>query len=109
MNLPIDYRIRRGLERTAARFRRTRFFTFVSIAWVVLAAVGLTCLCLNWSVNWYSALTVPILLGASLIAPLLCSWFSRRSARDLHRIAERIEAKYPELETRLLAAIEQET
>ena len=104
----IDQRIRPRLERVATRFRRLRFLASLSIGWAALAVVGAACLGLNLGAGWYSQWTVPALIGSALIVPLVCRWVSRRSARDLHGIAERIESEHPELRSRLLAAIEQE-
>ena len=105
----IDRRIRRRLEQVGSRFRKKRLWTTLAVGWSLAAVVGLASLGLNWGFGWwYSPWMVPLLVVAALIVPVLCFWIARRSARDLQWIAARIEAEYPELNSRLLAAAEQE-
>jgi len=101
--------LRLALEPVARRFRHVRLWFALALCWLAWAIVG-------WVVSWFVTHlgNTPIpgwwLLGSLAVATAtggaLGIW-ALRSVRDPRWVARRIEAKYPELGTRLLAAVEQ--
>ena len=61
---------------------------------------------MKWHKAWWTAL--PSLAGVVVAATLVSLLVAWRAARDLRWIARKIEARYPELDTALVAAVEQE-
>jgi hypothetical protein len=100
----------RALERVAERFRGLRLWTGLAACWLAFALAG-------WGLAGLLArarpedgwVPVPALLGWFLtlaIAGAAVVVLTRRSVRDLRWVARRIEARFPELGTGLLAAVE---
>jgi len=104
----IDRRLRRQLDEVAARYRRLRAAAQLSALWILLAVLAAVLLGLNRQAGFYLAgeTTIFIVLGAvTTLIVLLLAW---RSARDPRWVARRIERQFPQLEARLLTAIEQQ-
>ncbi len=104
----IDRRLRRQLDEVALRYRRMRTAMWLAIAWIVLATVAVMLVSLNRSVGFYvkgEAITF-VVIGCLVTLGVL--FLAARAGRDPHWIARRIESKYPQLEARLLTAIEQQ-
>jgi len=103
--------LRGALERVADRYRGVRLWGSVALCWLGLALVGFGQAAYLAAARpedgW---IPVPIALSGLLTAG--GAWFgiaawARRSARDHRWVARRIEARYPDLGTGLLAAIEE--
>ncbi len=103
--------LRQSLERVARRFRHVKLWSGLALCWLAWAVVG----GIAALVVFHQGKT-PIpglwLLGSFAVATAtgvaLAIW-AMRSVRDPRWVARRIEAKYPELGTGLLAAVEQAT
>ncbi len=103
--------LRQSLERVARRFRHVKLWSALALCWLAWAVVG----GIAALVVFHQGKT-PIpglwLLGSFAVATAtgvaLAIW-AMRSVRDPRWVARRIEAKYPELGTGLLAAVEQAT
>jgi hypothetical protein len=99
-----------ALERVARRFRQERLWSSLAICWLAWA-------CAVWGLSFFGLrselLSVPYeWLRWSLAALVLataagCVIWSLRSAREPRWVARMIEAKYPDLRTGLLAAVEE--
>ncbi|WP_437194234.1 hypothetical protein [Planctomicrobium sp. SH527] len=97
-----DPRLLRRLDQVSDRSRRWKRLAASAIGWTVLAV------CL-WSLTrlgaWQSA---DLLILPGVIAVILAGvWTGRRQKRDLHDAALLIEKNYPELDGRLITAVEQ--
>ncbi len=103
----IDRRLQRQLDEVAVRYRRMRAATWLAIVWIVLATVAATLVSLNRSVGFYvRGEAVAFVVIGSLVT--FAVWFlAWRTGRDPHWLARRIENKYPQLQARLLTAVEQ--
>jgi len=103
--------LRQALEPVARRFRRFRLWSGLALCWLAWAIVGGAA---SWVLSYLgkTPLPGPWLLGsfaaAGATGVALGIW-AMRSVRDPRWVARRIEAKYPELGTGLLAAVEQTT
>jgi len=101
------YRLRRELEEVAVRFRQLRCWSALAIAWLVTALAGT----LLWATGLPPAgnvqLSMMLLCGLGTALAIFGVWLARASVPSHISIARRIESAYPELESRLLAALEQ--
>ena len=104
----IDRRLRRQIDEVATRFRRLRTATALAVLWIVLATCGAILLALNHSVGLYVRGEIHWFLAAGVIATAVVGVLAWRVARDPRWVARRIEQKYPQLDARLLTAIEQQ-
>src|SRR5262249_2853540 len=107
--LDMNTELRQALERVARRFRRVRLWSALALCWLgcaVVTGVMLTILSRTGqtptSGRWLLSLLAIALVGGAVLA----TW-AMQSVRDLHWVARRIEAKYPDLNAGLLAAVEQ--
>lgn len=103
----IDGRLLAALERVAVRFRRLRFWQSLAAAWLATALVGVLCAAVMARTAWRPANAVALLAAAGLIAAIGCVVRHFIGRRDYHWVAQQIEARYPELKSCLLTAIEQ--
>jgi hypothetical protein len=101
--------LRRALEQVARRFRHVRLWGALALCWLAWAIVlGMVV----WALSYLGETPIPTrwLLGLLAIAvttgAALAIW-AMHSVRDPRWVARRIEAKYPDLRTGLLAAVEQ--
>lgn len=98
--------VERELRQIAGRFRRRELWRHLTAVWslALLAAWGGFFLSHSegrpWSIE-------PLAMGAAALAVLVVLRALLRR-RDLHAVARQIEHEYPELDTKLLAAYEQE-
>lgn len=97
--------LQRSLEPVALRFRRLRFWRRLALAWGVVALAGILFLLAHRAGQ---ASLPPWALLLFAIAAAVGAWFAGRSTPDdFAWIAAQIEKKHPELNSLLLAAIEQ--
>src|SRR5688572_18534000 len=104
MNVQI---LRQELERVSGRHRKMLLWAGLAVCWLALALLGAAALA--WArgagyavpgVFLLALLVLPIVLAPVFVAAL-------RAARDPMRVARRIEKRFPDLDARLLAAVEQ--
>src|SRR5688572_11940816 len=110
MNSATDFSertLREELDRVGKRYRRLLLWSALAVCWLALATAG--ALALTWARG--SGRAVPGVLLIVLFAlpivflPILYRWLRR--VRNASWIAHRIERKFPDLDARLLAALEQ--
>lgn len=95
------------IERVAGRYRQMRIWTALAIVWFAASAVAAGVLLLDrlgWAAPRWS---VPVLAIAAVAGAIVAAWQAARPTRDQRWIARRIEGRYPELDSLLLAAVEQ--
>lgn len=96
------------LGRVGSRYRRLVLWTALMVCWLILAVAGAAAL--SWARE--SGYAVPGVLLLVLLAlplvffPMFLAWLRR--VRSPSWVAYRIERKFPELDARLLAALEQQ-
>jgi hypothetical protein len=101
--------LRRALEGVARRFRHVRLWSALALCWLAWAIVGTV----MWAIESGSGeKLVPdgwlfVLLGLVSVTGVSCAIASLRSVKDVRWVARRIERKHPELNTGLLAAVEE--
>ncbi|MCH8924076.1 MAG: hypothetical protein IIA67_13125, partial [Planctomycetes bacterium] len=104
----IDRRLAKQLDLVARRIRLARLGAALAAVWLVAAAAGAAVLMLGRDRGWELTSMVPVLVIATLSAASLFGWLAMRSARNYTHLAQRIEAKFPDLNAALLTAVEQQ-
>ena len=103
-----EWRIHRQLDKAGRRLRHVRLVTGLAVIWL-LAALGAALS--SWWVgrgSIHAEFAAAILAVLTLTTALLWTWSSYRSARDPRLLARRIEQVYPDLQSCLLTAVDQE-
>jgi len=101
----LEQRLNRRLKAAERRLRWLRLLKTLSLLWLLAAALGLGLLVVAaWAPPRWLAIAW---VGASLVAAVALGWGTLRRRFDPRQTARRIEACYPELDSRLLAAVEQ--
>ncbi|MDB5294706.1 MAG: hypothetical protein JWO31_689, partial [Phycisphaerales bacterium] len=102
-----DRRLRRALDTVSGRYRRLLWQIGLAACWLALAVAGLAALAW-WRGAGRAVPLVTLVLMAVLLAALLPPLLRAvRVVRDPLWVARRLERKFPDLDTRLLAAVEQ--
>src|SRR5436190_576049 len=105
----IHRRLRDELERVAGRYRSLKLWQGLAIAWLAVAVAGAAL----WMLGAMAPVSVrgsaPLLLGLGFVLAGFVAWRSLVAARNQIWVARKVEEKYPELKSCLLAAIEQES
>ena len=96
------------LTRVARRYRRLYAWNAVAVCCLAGAIVGFGLILLASTTRSAPSWTVAALVIGCLLAICTGIWLAARLTRDLRWVARRIEAKHVELESLLLAALEQE-
>jgi hypothetical protein len=101
----MNSRLVQALERVARRGRQVRLWASLTVLWM---AWLLLCLGIR---AWSPTLTttaLATLLGGVALSGLIAAILAGRGSRDRRQVARTIEARFPELGTGLLAALEQD-
>ncbi len=104
----IERRLRRQLSDALTRYRRTLLAKRLAIGWLILAAMAGLLIAANLNSGFYVRGAIAAFIALSVMFTLAIYYLTWPAASSTQRIAKRIEAQYPELETRLLTAIEQQ-
>ncbi|MFN0056075.1 MAG: DUF4175 family protein [Planctomycetales bacterium] len=101
-----DFQLRRELAKVTARCRQLRMWTALGGAWLVAAMI----VALLWQgglLGQDMTSTVLIAGGIALALGVVAGWRALAAAPDSRQVALRIERTFPELESGLLAALDQ--
>ncbi|HEY5910347.1 MAG TPA: hypothetical protein VJA21_07060, partial [Verrucomicrobiae bacterium] len=101
-------RLQARLEPLARRQRRLRLWLLLGTCWAITGLVGLGLMGLENVVGWSSRLTLP---AVALLGVILCVTVGVRvglKKKDWRTLARQVEAKHPDLDGRLLTAVQQE-
>jgi len=101
--------LQRALEQVARRFRHVRLWTGLAVCWLIWAVVGAGFYAIESrsAENLISRGSLLALFAAVAATGVACAVLALRSVRDSRWVARRIERRYPELATGLLAAVEE--
>jgi hypothetical protein len=95
------------LERIAQRQRSLALWSKLAACWTAAAIIGLGIALLEQQAGWASSLAVPMVAAIGVIAAIIVVARRKKNAPDWRSLAAKIEARHPELEGRLLTAVQQ--
>ncbi|HUG20120.1 MAG TPA: hypothetical protein VMM56_14140, partial [Planctomycetaceae bacterium] len=104
----IDRELNIQLSRVARRVRSYRLWSGLGFAFILAAVLCGTLYLMNRSAGEAANSSLKLVLTVSAIGTLLAIFVAWRSGRNAVRLARQIEARFPELNSSLLTAIEQE-
>ncbi len=104
----IERRLLRQIEKVAGRWRHRRLLTAWIVTWLAIIVIAWLIVAANRMVGWYLPGVTWALAAAAAVGALAAIGLAWRSGRDPRRLARHIESCYPELNTALLAAIDQQ-
>src|SRR6266700_1358162 len=90
------------LQRVAARERRCRLWVKLAGCWAATALVALIVLVIERQTGWAPSLASPLLILMGIGAALILLVRNGRIEPDWRALARKIEARYPQLDGRLL-------
>ena len=102
----IDQRLWRQLIRVRSRHRQLRWTRRLAKVWLAATVIGAALYLLQSRLGWSRDDLFVGLIGAAAVIALVVLWITLRRENDLPEVARRIEGRYPELRSALLAAIE---
>jgi hypothetical protein len=104
----IERRIAGRLRPVAARFRRLQFAVTLSVGWLLVALLGTILWWARGRFGWELPGMTSGLLFLGLLALVVAVIRGLRVAGNYRAIAQRIESFFPDLDSRLLTAMEQQ-
>jgi hypothetical protein len=107
--MALDPFLETRLDRVAQRQRRLRSWSVVAGNWAVWACLGLLLAWLERKSGWTSALMLPLVaLLATITGLVLLNRFRKKTPDDTRQLAFRIESHFPDLDGRLITAVQQQ-
>src|SRR5205814_31355 len=94
------------LEHVASRQRRLCLWLKLAASWAVAALLGLGVNLLQRQIGWSSSLALPCIGFLGVAAALIILMRHSRSKPDWRELATQIEARHPELDGRLITAVQ---
>jgi hypothetical protein len=98
----------RPLQRVLDRERQLQLRCKLAACWVIAAASGGFLIISERQSGWASSLALPIIAALGICAALFVWIRHARTRKDLRRVAAEIEARHPDLDGRLITAVQQE-
>jgi len=95
------------LLRVRIRQRRLQLWATLACCWAGAALLSLLVLVLERQTGWASWLATPLLVIAAILASLTHFIHRSRSQPDWRQLAQQIEMRFPDLDGRLLTAVQQ--
>src|SRR5438128_6854147 len=96
------------LQRISARQRRVRLRTKLATGWAATAVIGLCVLLFEQSIGWAFSFAAPVLIVLAIIVGVVIAVRHARARPDGRALARQIEARFPQLDGRLLTAVQQD-
>src|SRR6266446_7548536 len=105
--MSLDAQLKHRLESVLRRERRLKLWCKLGASWTAAAAVGLALLLFERQIGWESFLALPFVAFLGIATAFLVVLRHSKQQPDLRQTACHLEALHPELDGRLLTAIEQ--
>src|SRR4051794_13953440 len=99
--------LKKVLETLMARRRRVGLWSALAACWAAAAFLGLTIGFIERRSGWASSLSGPLIVLLAIVAALVLAFRRKSRDTDLRDLAREIERRHPELEGRLLTAVQQ--
>lgn len=104
----IDSALYHRLAPVSRRFQLRRLFLTLACIWTLATLAGLILWSMKVTGDFYSPWSLPVLLFSTLMASIVGAWFSLSGDEEFARTAHDIEELYPELDSSLVTALEQQ-
>lgn len=104
----IHNRLLEELDRIQRRHRKLHLWRALAVGWFLVAAVGVCMSVLASTGGWVPSWTLPLLAALACLATGVSVFLATRRTPGRLNVARQIEEEYPELDSVLLAALEQE-
>ncbi len=104
---PLEPRLRARLEPLARREHRLRLSLMLAGCWAITGLAGWGFMGLENLLGWSSWLALPLAGTLGLALSLLMIFRFARYSPDWRSLARQIESQYPDLDGRLLTAVQQ--
>ena len=105
--MAIDVQIQERLEGLARRRRRIGLWRSLALAWAGAVLLGLAVLLLEKQSGWASSLALPIIGLIGIISAIVGAVRNHKRRDDPRALAYRVETLHPELNGRLVTALQQ--
>ncbi|HIA20601.1 MAG TPA: hypothetical protein EYN70_14500, partial [Planctomycetaceae bacterium] len=103
-----EKRLAQQLQQVAQRYTSFRFWSAMTIVWAMLALAAAILLTFRSEISWSGSSVVMGFLLTAIALTLAAILFALRNQRNYLRLAQLVEGKYPDLEARLMTAIQQQ-
>ena len=103
-----EKRLFQQLQRVATRYANFRFWSAMTVVWAVLALTAAILLTFRLELLWSGTSVVIGFLAIAMILTVSAMLFALRNRNNYLHLAQLVESKYPELEARLMTAIQQQ-
>src|SRR5262249_311240 len=100
-------RLKNLLTDVHSRQLRLQLWSRLAWSWAAMALVGLMALAVERQTGWGTWLAAPLLLGLTIFTGLFVLIRHAKTRLDLRQLAHAIELQFPQLEGRLLTAVQQ--
>src|SRR5205085_82126 len=107
-DMPTENLLRSALERIASRQRRLLFWCQFGASWAMAGLAGIVLLIIQRQAGWTSWLMLPLVALIGIGLALAAVVHHSRTKPDLRELARKIEARHPDLDGRLLTAVQQQ-
>ena len=102
----MTYELHEMLRQVRNRLRTVRRGWALALCWLLWTIVTWAAWRWGGGLGYSGQQLVVVIAAAALATAVLCQILVHRSTADPHRIARRIEARHPELDAVLLAALD---
>src|SRR5882672_535367 len=107
MSMSVDSRLKARLKELASRRAALQLWCKLAACWTAAAFLGLGWLALEGQRGWNSALALPVIALFAIAVAAAIVLLHAGTEPDWHGLAQQIETRYPELDGRLLTAVQQ--
>src|SRR6266571_1066144 len=107
--MPLHAQLTDLLESVLRRERRLKLWCKLGASWTAAAAAGLGLLLFERQIGWESFLALPLVAFLGIATVILVFFRHSKQQPDFRQTACHLEALHPELDGRLLTALEQRT
>jgi hypothetical protein len=104
----IESQILEQLEKVVRRQRRIDLWRKLAVCWIIAAAIGVGILGIERQSGWGSLLALPVVALLGLVGAIVVAVRHAKKPISWRDIARRIESQHPELNGRLITAVQQE-
>ena len=95
------------LEPLAKRQRRLKLWSRVAACWAIAAFIGVGAIGLQRLAGWSTPLSLPLVATTGMVAAAMVWSKARRGEADWRSLAHQVERAHPELDGRLITAVQQ--